>query len=245
MKALILNSGMGSRMGEETKSHPKCMTAIQSDETILSRQLKQLVRHGIKDVIITTGYFDKVLIDYCRGLGLPLQYTFVKNECYDSTNYIYSIYCAREELKDTDLVMMHGDLVFEDSCLERSLSAQDSTMVIDSALPLPEKDFKAVVENNKIKAIGIDFFENAYAAQPLYKLNAEMWKKWLENICVFCESGQTACYAENAFNMISDECKIIPLDVKGHFCTEIDTLEDWKAVRKWLEENDTGSNQML
>lgn len=245
MKALILNSGMGSRMGEETKSHPKCMTIIQRDETILSRQLKQLVRFGIKDVIITTGYFDKVLIDYCRGLGLPIQYTFVKNERYDSTNYIYSIYCAREELKNTDLIMMHGDLVFEDSCLEKSLLAKDSTMVIDSTLSLPEKDFKAVVENNAIKAIGIDFFEKAYAAQPLYKLNAEMWEKWLENISVFCERDQTACYAENAFNMISDECKITPLDVKGLFCNEIDTLEDWETVRKWLEENGTGSNQML
>ena len=49
MKALILNSGMGSRMGDETKTHPKCMTKIQKNETIISRQLKQLVTSEIKD----------------------------------------------------------------------------------------------------------------------------------------------------------------------------------------------------
>lgn len=242
MKALILNSGMGSRMGDETKAHPKCMTQIQENETILSRQLKQLVKSGIKDVVITTGYFDTVLIEYCKNLGLPLQYTFVKNERYDSTNYIYSIYCAKEALANEDILMMHGDLVFDDVCVEMSLKSEDSCMIIDSTLPLPEKDFKAVVQDEEIKAVGISFFENAYAAQPLYKLKADTWQSWLESIISFCEKGDTSCYAENAFNAISDRCKIVPLDVKGLFCTEIDTKEDWNVVRKRLEENDAESN---
>ena len=238
MKALILNSGMGSRMGDETKMHPKCMTQIQQNETILSRQLKQLVKLGIKDVVITTGYFDKVLVEYCQSLLLPLEYTFVKNERYDSTNYIYSIYCAKDELMNEDILMMHGDLVFDDICLENSLKSDVSCMIVDSTLPLPEKDFKAVVEGNQIKAVGITFFESAYAAQPLYKLNADTWQVWLNSIISFCEKEETSCYAENAFNVVSDTCKIVPLDVKGLFCTEIDTPKDWEVVRKRLVEND-------
>ena len=42
MKVLILNSGMGSRMGLLTSEHPKCMTEISVKETILSRQLKMM-----------------------------------------------------------------------------------------------------------------------------------------------------------------------------------------------------------
>ena len=64
MKALILNSGMGTRMGVLTSEHPKCMTEISTKETILSRQLKLLAEAGINEVVITTGYFDKVLIGY-------------------------------------------------------------------------------------------------------------------------------------------------------------------------------------
>ena len=36
MKALILNSGLGSRMGDITCTHPKCMTEIDEKETIVS-----------------------------------------------------------------------------------------------------------------------------------------------------------------------------------------------------------------
>jgi len=81
MKALILNSGMGSRMGVLTSEHPKCMTEISPRETILSRQLTQLADIGVTDVIMTTGYFDSVLVNYCHSLDLPLNYVFVNNEC--------------------------------------------------------------------------------------------------------------------------------------------------------------------
>lgn len=94
MKALILNSGMGSRMGVLTSEHPKCMTEVSGRETILSRQLRQIAEAGIQEVVMTTGLFDSVLVNYCRSLELPLHYTFVKNPLYRETNYIYSVYCA-------------------------------------------------------------------------------------------------------------------------------------------------------
>ena len=46
MKALILNSGRGSRMGQYTDEHPKCMTDLLDGETIISRQLKMLEKNG-------------------------------------------------------------------------------------------------------------------------------------------------------------------------------------------------------
>ena len=55
MKALILNSGLGSRMGVLTKEHPKCMTEIAPGETIVSRQLRLLSEAGIREVVMTTG----------------------------------------------------------------------------------------------------------------------------------------------------------------------------------------------
>jgi len=113
MKALILNSGKGSRMGDLTKTHPKCMTEIASMETIISRQLRQVAEQGISEVIITTGPFEEKLIHYVESLGLPLSYTFVRNPNYENTNYIYSMYLARKYLEDTDILLMHGDLVVE------------------------------------------------------------------------------------------------------------------------------------
>ena len=238
MKALILNSGLGHRMGVLTKQHPKCMTEIIYESTILSRQLRQLVSFGIKEVVITTGYYDQVLIDYCNELRLPLSYSFVKNPLYDSTNYIYSIYCAQKQLEGDDILLMHGDLVFENMVLEAVLDSPISCMAVSSTQPLPQKDFKAVVLNEKIEKVGVEYFDNAIYAQPLYKLLKNDWQVWMKNIENYCDSGNTQCYAENAFNEVSDRCNIYPVDIKDMLCAEIDTVEDLEKVSKELRNID-------
>lgn len=235
MKALILNSGLGSRMGFLTSKHPKCMTEISHTDTILSRQLKLIAEAGIKEVVMTTGYYDSILEEYCQSLDLPLQYKFVKNPVYDKTNYIYSIYCAREYLDD-DIILMHGDLVFENSVFDDVLNSKESCMTVSSTLPLPEKDFKAVLWSGRITKVGIEFFDSAVAAQPLYKLNKEDWRIWLDKIIDFCENGNTKCYAENAFNEISDSCTIMPVDYEDRLCAEIDNPEDLNAVSERIKE---------
>ena len=231
MKALILNSGLGSRMGVYTKEHPKCMTDISDTDSILSRQLRLLSEAGITEVVMTTGYYDQVLIDYCHSLGLPITYTFVKNPIYDQTNYIYSIYCAREVLMDEDILLLHGDLVFEASVLADALAFPESCMKVSSTLPLPEKDFKAVVVDGMVKKVGVEFFESAMEAQAMYKLNKPEWNTWLSHIIDFCESGKTKVYAEVALNEITDHCPIHILDVKDRLCTEIDNPEDLAKVK--------------
>lgn len=236
MKALILNSGLGHRMGVLTSEHPKCMTEIAPSETILSRQLRLLADAGITEVVMTTGYFDEVLVNYCHSLDLPLHYTFVNNPLYDQTNYIYSIYCAREALREDDIVLMHGDLVFDWQVLEQVINSERSVMTVSSTLPLPEKDFKAVVSGGRIQKVGIEFFNDAMAAQPLYHLTAADWAVWLGNIEKFCESDNRKCYAENAFNEVSDRCEILPLDVKDDLCAEIDTPEDLAVVAARVHE---------
>lgn len=234
MKALILNSGLGSRMGVLTSEHPKCMTEVSPKETILSRQLRQLVEAGVNEVVMTTGLFDEVLINYCDSLDMPIHITFIKNPKYAETNYIYSIYCAKEYLDD-DIILMHGDLVFENSVIDKVMGFDGSCMTVSSTLELPQKDFKAVVSNDKIDKVGIEFFDNALAAQPLYKLKKNDWKIWLDNIVTFCESGKTGCYAENAFNEISDACVVFPIDVGNMLCGEVDNPEDLEKVSAQLK----------
>ena len=236
MKALILNSGLGRRMGVLTSEHPKCMTEISAKDTILSRQLKLIADVGIEEVVMTTGYFDEVLVNYCHSLGLPLHYTFVNNPIYDKTNYIYSIYCAKDYLLDDDIVLMHGDLVFEGEVFEKVIASDVSCMTVSSTLPLPEKDFKAVIGDGRIKAVGIDLFTDALAAQPLYKLCKNDWKVWLDEIIAFCERDDRKCYAENAFNKVSDKCVIYPFDVENALCGEIDTPEDLAIVASRIAE---------
>lgn len=235
MKALILNSGMGKRMGVLTAEYPKCMTEISSTETILSRQLKLIFAAGIKEVVITTGYYNSVLIEYCKSLNIPLHFTFVNNPLYADTNYIYSIYCARDVICDDDILLMHGDIVFEATVLDGMLAQKSSCMKVSTTKPLPEKDFKAIVLNGRIKKIGVEYFTDAVEAQALYKLNKGDWQAWLKEICRYCENNERNCYAEKAFNVISEKCSLIPFDAQDSLCTEIDTPEDLAVVKNELE----------
>ncbi len=233
MKALILNSGIGSRMEDITSTHPKCMTEISSNETILSRQLRLIKAAGINDVIITTGYMADTLKDYCKTLDLELNIQFVHSEKFETTNYIYSMYLAKD-LLDDDILLMHGDLVFDFDVLVRMLENENSCIKVSSSLDLPEKDFKAVVDNHRVKTVAIDVFDNAVEAQAFYKLNKSDMASWLEKIEEYVNAGNTNCYAENALNEITADTLIEPFDVKNQLCTEIDTPADLENVKAKL-----------
>ena len=195
MKALILAAGLGARMGVLTENLPKCMVKVTEEETIIDRQLRQLSQAGITEIVITTGAHGKILEDHCKSLDMPaLQINFVENPRFQETNYIYSIYLARELLAD-DILLLHGDLVLEDGIIEDIIKNPESCMAVLRTNGLPDKDFKAVLysdENGqkRISAIGVDFFNDAVAAQPLYKLNQADWQIWLEEIAKFCSQGQ-------------------------------------------------------
>ena len=237
MTALILASGIGSRMGNLTSEHPKCMTQLPNGQTIISRQLHQLSSAGIDRIIITTGAFADTLKEYVKSLKIDSEIIFVHNPDYKTTNYIYSMYLAENELSG-DTLLLHADLVFEDTVLELILNAPASAMAVSSTLPLPEKDFKAEITNGKISSIGIEFFENSETAQPLYKLTEKDTQLWFYKISEYCKSGdkdKIQCYAENALNEISEQCSLYPIDFTGMLCSEIDNKDDLDRVAIEIE----------
>lgn len=231
MKAFILNSGVGRRMGDISSHKPKALTEIGAGYTILSRQLEQVARAGIREAVITTGPFSDLLRAHVESLGLPLNVRYVHNPDYASTNYIVSMHLAAPLLEGDDIFFVHGDLVLEDGVLRDLLRASDSVMAVDSALPLPQKDFKARLCGRRIAAIGVDLFgADCVACQPAYKWLAADFARWLRAVAAFVARGDTAVYAENAFNASSGSIPLVPLELAGRLCNEIDNPEDLHAV---------------
>lgn len=228
MKALILNSGVGSRM--KNLATCKCLVELTEGVTIFDAQIASLQRCGINDFIITTGPHANELEAIARKEHSNANFTFINNPLYNQTNYIYSINLAEDFISNSDILLLHGDLVFEQNVLQDIIASDKSVMVTDSTKPLPEKDFKAIVKNEKIIKVSVDTFEmeggKCYYAQPLYKLAKNDWNLWLDEIKNFCKNGETGVYAENAFNAISQQMNITPLDIKGRMCFEVDNLED-------------------
>ena len=234
MRALILNSGAGTRMMDLTHDCPKCMTVLHTGQTILSRQIEQLERHGIREICITTGPFADILERHALEAAGSAALFFVNNPEYLSTNYIYSIFLAKEFLRG-DILLLHGDLVFSDCVLRDILKSPVSAAVVSTVLPLPEKDFKAVVIGGLISKVGVEFFEDAVALQPLYKLNEADWFVWLSEIESFIARGEKRCYAENALNAVSGYCAIYPFDIGERLCAEIDNPDDLVFINAGLK----------
>ena len=231
MKALILNSGMGSRMGDETKNKPKCMSSLSENETIVSRQLRMLHEEGVRDVIMTTGAFADALKCYIDSLKDIPSVKFVYNSEYQSTNYIYSMFLAKEYLMDDDIILMHGDLVFEQSVLHDLIQQSKTCVVTDQGVTLPQKDFKAKLCEHLVTQIGVDVFDCAVASQPLYWIKREFFNLWIERIQEYCLLGKTDVYAEYALNDVLKENRFMSVyDIGGRICQEVDTMEDLRNV---------------
>ena len=230
MKAIIFNSGYGNRMGEFTKNNHKSMAPLKNGETIFHRQIRILSEEGVKDFIITTGPFEDQLKAVAAEFP-ELNFTFVRNEIYLRTNYIYSMYLARKHIDD-DMIFLHGDLVFSRKLVHDVLHCgEENTATVYFKKALPEKDFKGRVHDGKVLEVSIQIFdEDCYAFQPFYKLSKATASAWVGKVVEFIHDGQDKCYAENAMNEIFPALNVRAFDYDGYYIDEIDNLEDHARV---------------
>ena len=235
MKAVILNSGMGKRMGEHTATRPKCLLEIGGGDTILSRQVRQLLSVGIASFLITTGPFAEKVEEHLERLYPGLRVEFVNNPRHETTNYIYSLLLAGE-LLDEEILLLHGDLVFEDRVLQKLLhSPHEHAVLVNRVVDLPEKDFKGRLEGGLVKKIAVDIFDpGCVALIPMYRLSREGMKIWLEEMGQFAKAGRLNVYAEDALNNLLNKIQLYPVFFEREFCMEIDTPEDLELARSML-----------
>jgi choline kinase len=234
MKAMILASGIGKRLMPLTKDISKCLLMING-ESILGRQLRVLSEAGIRDIVITTGHHGEKIREFVKQNFPPLNITYVHNPLYSSTNYIYSMWLARDEIDD-DIVLLHGDLVFDETLLKKLIDySEDTAVLVNDEIPLPKKDFKARITDGLVKEIGVNISgRGVFFCAPIYKFSKEDFNKWMDRIGGFIEEGRVKDYAEEALNQISGDVFIYPLYYAGKFCMEIDDMDDLKTARDFF-----------
>ncbi|NLE33598.1 MAG: aminotransferase class I/II-fold pyridoxal phosphate-dependent enzyme [Bacteroidales bacterium] len=129
MQAIILAAGMGKRLGELTRENTKCMVRVNGI-TLIERMLDQLERSRLKRIIIVIGFEGEKLKEFVSGLNLSTPIEFVVNEVYYKTNNIYSLFLAREKLREDDTILLESDLIFEDSVLDKVINARHHSVAL-------------------------------------------------------------------------------------------------------------------
>lgn len=230
MKAVIFNSGLGNRMDEFTKHNHKSMARLKDGETVFHRQIRLLSAEGIREFVVTTGPFEEQL--KAEAADFPdLNFVFVRNDIYDRTNYIYSMYLAREYMID-DLVFLHGDLVFNRRLVRDVLNCSDkNTGTVNFKKALPEKDFKGRICDGKLLEVSVRIFdEDCFAFQPFYKMEKATASAWIGKVVEFIHKGEDKCYAENALNEILPALNVRAFSYEDYYIDEIDNMDDYARV---------------
>ena len=146
MQGVILAAGRGVRMGDIDM--PKCLLKI-GNLSLIQYQLSCFRQLGIDDVMIITGYNEHMIKEHLVTERLDIKYEF--NENFDSTNNLYSLFKAKNFVKD-DFICLHADLLFHRKILKKCYEhAGDICLVVEKNTR--SETLRVKIENGKILQI--------------------------------------------------------------------------------------------
>ena len=126
MRAIILAAGRGRRLRDVIGERPKCLARI-GDRTLIERQIRSLRACGIDAITVVAG-FRPVDVRRTCGPGVDL----VTNTRHETTNSLYSLWLARDLLRD-GFVVLNCDVLFHDQLLRDLLTSRDEDALLMAA----------------------------------------------------------------------------------------------------------------
>lgn len=232
MKTVILAAGAGSRLKPLTDHMPKCLLKV-GVKSILEMTIENLLATNNSEIIIVTGYLENKIREFIRERFPHLQITYIYNELYASTNNIYSLWLAKDEVLGNDMMMLDSDIVFDERIISelqnsgyKNCLALKRHEVHDEEIKVKTDAHGCVIEIGKEvnvslaegESIGIEIF----GIEALTELYVILDRK------VVTEKEVNQFY-EAAFQELSDN-KLFIVDTTEYFCMEIDTEEDLKIA---------------
>jgi L-glutamine-phosphate cytidylyltransferase len=248
LKAIILAAGEGRRLRPLTDNKPKCMVELFG-KNLLDWKVNLLKKYGISDIIVITGYMsEKINVKQVR---------FYKNNLFETTNMVETLFCAREEFDDS-LLIIYGDIIFEEKILEKILKSEDEiSVVIDQNWkeywkirfnnPLDDAESLSLDKNGFIQNIGqkvndIDDISGQYIGLIKFSKNS------IQKILMFYDkmkeeskNGKNPLNVNLSFEksymtdflqaMINSGFKIKGIPVKNGWL-ELDSINDYETYQK-------------
>lgn len=115
----MLAAGMGKRLAKYTQNNTKCMVEV-AGQKLIDRAIESLQIAGIKRFVIVIGYkgenLKKYILENHKG---EMEFVFIENKDYATTNNIYSFYLARKELVKDDTILLESDVIYEKDLIKK------------------------------------------------------------------------------------------------------------------------------
>lgn len=227
--AIILAAGPGSRLLPHTADAPKCLTSI-AGHPILRYQIAALRQCGIDDIVIVIGYKGDCIREFVDS-----SITLVENREFALTNSSYSLWLAREHMRD-GFIHLNSDLLFEPAMLRSLLTAHtENAIVVDRHVSAASDMMKARMEGTRILAMGKELSHDVAAEvigpAKFGPAGASLIARRLSQLASAADRNR---WAYSVFGELAPELGLVGVDNPGCFWAEIDTLADHQAAESRL-----------
>ena len=245
MKAIILASGEGSRMGKLTQNIPKPLLNING-KSILEREISLLRKNGVNEIFVVMGYKKE------KHVLKDIEY--INDENFREHDQLSSLMSAKKEI-DGDIIILFADIIFEETILSKILeSKSDISIAVDmdwersyssrTENPFDEADkvrfeqgnvsriFKTMTEEDKKFEIG-EFIGLMKLSKNGSKQLVNCYEKIHTHEGKFhdARSIEKAKLIDLLQELIENKIKIDAIPITGKWC-EIDTEQDLEIAEK-------------
>ncbi len=177
MQALILAAGQGKRFGG---SIPKALLRI-NNKSLIVRLIEQLQRLGIHDIVVVCGYQKQLLEEALK----PYQVKIAFNPVFASSDNLASSWYGLQFIQE-DCIFVHGDVVVEESLLQRVISSRREVVLPYDANSVDEESMKIRISEEAVVALCKELppLEANGESIPLMKFSAKAFTHLKELINV-------------------------------------------------------------
>ncbi len=247
--ALLLAAGTGSRLHPLTLDAPKCLTEV-GGKPILGRLIENLRSQGISRLVVATGHLESCVRDFLEINKGDMLVDYVFNPIYQTTNNIYSLWLARQAIKEPFL-LIESDLVFESGMLKELLTPD--RIAISKILPWMNGTTVALNADERVTAFHAKSSLNngpKFKTVNIYSLSLQSWQKAITYLDRYIADDRVNEYYEAVFSdMVADnELRFNAVFFDKNRWYEVDTIEDLHqaelifprsqekvSVTRWLE----------
>ena len=232
--ALLLAAGTGTRLRPVTADAPKCLTEI-AGRSILGRVVDNLRAQKIERLVVVIGHHGARIREFLRHSTGSMQIDYVFNPEYRTTNNIYSLWLARQQVRESFL-LMESDLVFDASMLTDML--RPDKIAISNILPWMNGTTVGLHATGR-RVAGFHVGHRTcdaprYKTVNLYSLSLKTWSSVEKRLSRYVSEGRLGEYYEAVFaDMVADGSlafDAVFFDANQWY--EIDTLADLEEAEK-------------
>ena len=238
MQAIILAAGLSKRLRPLTDSTPKCLLKI-GGKTILEMTIDNVLKNGINDFVMVTGYRENMIKDFISEKYPNLNIQYLTNSDYENNNNSYSLWMAKKKITGK-CILLDSDILFDYGIISELLSSNHpNCLAVNTNHKLGEEEIKVIIDSGyKIQHIGKELAPDESFGESIgiEKFSADFFKKLgaVLDRKIIQENNVNEFYEASFQELIDSGNVIFAVNVSNYKSMEIDTIDDFNRANNIL-----------